>query len=164
MKKIALLMCALVGAAATTACSSTPAATQADVESVKRRLTSIEQRLRQLEAIAPDPKPNKKGGKDKKTKGGGGKTAKTGKKKRRRGSADEMVDIGVRGGAVKVLLVAGANRYPVPGMVPPGDYVVHASFDESTAPQPVAELATGSDTTMVVDCSASKGSCDVETR
>ena len=172
MKKISLLLLALCTAGANTSCTSTPAATQADVESVKRRLTSMEARLRQLEAIAPDPKPakkGKKGKKDKKGAGGGKKAAGGGKKKRRRAVPEgievtPMVDVGLRGDANKVLIVDGANRYPIPSVVPPGDYEIHAAFEANTLPEKLTTMSTGENSVVVVECSRSSRSCDVTNR
>jgi hypothetical protein len=128
----------------------------------------MEARLRQLEAIAPDPKPAKKDKKTKKKKGGDKKAA-GGKKKRRRAEtpgieATELIDIGIRGDASKVLLVDGANRYPLPAVVPPGDYEIHAAFESMTLPEKVATLSAGDSAVVIVSCDKDTRGCEAINR
>ncbi len=125
-------------------------ASQTEVDQLKRRVATLEKRVRVLEG------------------GGGRVTAPKGKSKRkrrrrrnrRRPQPTPDGSVVVTGDAVKVVLEADGKRHPVPGTVPEMAYSILASFEEGQPLVKVGSMKVAGDKTTTLKCVAAQSICE----
>lgn len=145
-------------AALLTGCPAADEATKEDeVEALKKRVTRLETRLRQIEGRlgkpgAGKPGAGKPGAPRGKAPGGKAPEAPTGPTR----------ELKVEGDAKAVMLTGAQRRYRIPGQVPAGDYRVLAAFGEDPlAPKGTLTVPPG-ETALTVSCTQAADSCTLK--
>lgn len=170
MKRISILVLLLTSLVSMTSCSS-DSVTKEDLDAVKRRLTSVEKRVKAVEGkgagggAAKAGKAKGGGGGAKAKKKGGGKEKKKGGGKKKGGEPNAptenlgpVVQVDVEGEVSKVVLMKARKKYSVPGEVPADDeYTILAVFPD-TKPMEAGRIEIG-DEPVTVTCDASTQTC-----
>ncbi|MEZ4319085.1 MAG: hypothetical protein R3F61_16340 [Myxococcota bacterium] len=121
---------------------------QAEVDALERRLSTLEKRVRSLEG------------------GGGGGMAAKGKaksKQKARGGkvtpSDDKAQVDVVGEVEAVMLQDADEKWPVPAVVSAGEYRILASFEAGGAPVDAGAITVKASTPMRVVCAVSTRTC-----
>ncbi|MCB9678490.1 MAG: hypothetical protein H6737_25540 [Alphaproteobacteria bacterium] len=130
-------------------------ASSAELDNLKRRVSTLEKRVRTLEGGAPA--------------GRGAKAKAKNKAKSKQKPPEPMVTpsedrggVEVEGDAVKVFFKGPRRRWPVPGVIPAGEYEILATFAEDQAATAAGTATVKSDTKTRVKCDAAMARCTAE--
>ncbi len=162
MKRLTLALLVAIGVGPT-GCSTY--ATQDDIESVKRRLTSLETRLKELEEAKPAAARGG-GGAAKEAKGGKGGKAKAkapaGKAKAKGGQPEGGggVSVDLTGDGTKVMLIGPTRNFDLPARVPPGEYAIEVTFPGKSR-DVAGEVTIAVDAIDVtIECDSARNVCE----
>lgn len=125
-------------------------ASQAEMDNLKRRISTLERRVRSLEGGPAKAKSKVK------SKRGRGK-AKAKNKVPAEPGAQGSVDIA--GDALRVFVAGPRKRLPVPGIVPAGSYEILATFQEDKAPIVAGKVTLAADAKVLITCEAAQSRC-----
>jgi hypothetical protein len=149
-----------------------------EVEALKRRVATLEQKVKRLEGgkggKAPAKGGKNKGGKNDKAKGGKGKTDKSkggkgktdkskgGKGEKSKQPAADKGTVKVTGDAVKVMLADAQRKWAVPNQLAAGPYVIMAAFGEEKTLSEVGTATVVAGQTVTVSCAAATRTCTAQ--
>ncbi|HMV67989.1 MAG TPA: hypothetical protein PKA64_14175 [Myxococcota bacterium] len=119
-----------------------------EIDALKRRVTSLERRLSELDAGGKKPAKADEGEEPKRPEGGG----------HGEDSALKAV-VSYEGDAVSVELMRGKRKFSLPTSVVPGEYTVHAVFAEGEEPAEAGTIDLKAGSRVVLACSAGSRAC-----
>lgn len=157
---VRFLVPAALSAFLLTACPAGDDAPKEDeVEALKKRVTRLETRLRQIEGRLGKPNAGKPGAKPGQPGRGGKAPAKPPAEAPPTGPTRQVA---VEGDAKAVMLTGAQRRFRVPGPVPAGDYRVMAAFGEDPlAPKGQISIAEG-EAPLTLVCTAASDACKLK--
>lgn len=131
------------------ACGRGPDPTQ-EIEALKRRVTSLERRLSELD----------NGGKKPTKPGDGGPQADAPKADGEEGGEPSPKStITVTGEAFEVALMRGKRKLSLPATVPPGEYTIQAVFEEGQPPTAAGSITVTPGSQVTLECKAETKAC-----